>query len=112
MDPQTLEVKQELMRARYEQRRRPKRKRTPRPNAEVLYGRAKRRLAAFKLFLEGRSPAEIADTLAFSGTRNGMRPRKSSSALRSRAHSTTAGTSSRASTKFSATVMAGTSVKC
>ena len=43
---------------------------------------------------------------------NGIRDRKASSSFFSFVQSTTAGTSSRASTRFSATVMAGTSVKC
>jgi hypothetical protein len=59
-----------------------------------------------------RSPAEIAETLAPSGTRNGMRARKASSSFVSRRQSITAGSAERASTKFSVTVMAGTEVKC
>ena len=55
---------------------------------------------------------EMSETLAPSGTLNGIRARKASSSFISFGQFTTAGTSSRASTRFSATVMAGTSVKC
>ena len=54
----------------------------------------------------------MSETLALSGTLNGIRARNASSSFFSLAQSTTAGTSSRASTRFSATVIAGTSVKC
>ena len=54
----------------------------------------------------------MSDTFALSGTLNGIRAKNASSAFFSFDQSTIAGTSSRASTRFSATVIAGTSVKC
>jgi len=55
---------------------------------------------------------EMSETLKSSGTLNGIRARNASSSFFSLAQLTTAGTSSRASTRFSATVIAGTRVKC
>src|ERR1700722_7168650 len=54
----------------------------------------------------------MSETLELSGTLNGMRARNASSSCFSLDQLTTAGTSSRASTRFSATVIAGTRVKC
>src|ERR1022692_2842098 len=54
----------------------------------------------------------MSDTRALSGTLNGIRARNASSSCFSLTQLITAGTSSRASTRFSATVIAGTNVKC
>ena len=59
-----------------------------------------------------RSPAESSSTRAASGTLNGIRARNASRATRSLRQSITAGTTRRDMTRFSATVMEGTSVKC
>jgi hypothetical protein len=60
MNPQTLLEKQELMRARYEQRRPRKIKPVPHPDAESLLRRAQKRLEIYKMFVGGLTPAEIA----------------------------------------------------
>ena len=55
---------------------------------------------------------ELVDPRPSSGTLNGIRARNASSAARSLRQSITAGTTSRDMTRFSATVIEGTSVKC
>ena len=59
-----------------------------------------------------RSPAASSSIRRPSGTLNGIRAMNASSAARSWRQLITAGTSSRDMTKFSATVIDGTSVKC
>jgi len=76
MKPQSLEVKQELMRLRHPKRR--SRKPVPHPDARSLIEKAHRRLIVYKIFVRGMSPFQIANRFnsdyGLKGTPQAIRP--------------------------------------